>query len=174
MIVSFFAKFIKETKDKTAEERAQALELNSDIEVEHQQVASEAKSDVNHEVNANLHFNCFVHVDGSLYELDGRKKFPIHHGKTTQKSLLKDAVNVIKQFMARDPKEIRWNMAVLIGPDAVSGGASDGAGSGSGSGSASGGSGSAATATEWACGACTVIQVNSASVCSVCGTPKGF
>lgn len=31
----------------------------------------------------NSHFAAFVEKDGSLYELDGRKPFPINHGKCT-------------------------------------------------------------------------------------------
>lgn len=35
-----------------------------------------------------LHFIVFVHKDGSLYELDGRKTSPINHGATSSESLL--------------------------------------------------------------------------------------
>ena len=36
----------------------------------------------------NLHFICFVEKDGHLYELDGRKPFPINHGPSSPDSLL--------------------------------------------------------------------------------------
>ena len=37
----------------------------------------------------NLHFIAFVCVDGHLYELDGRKEFPINHGVSSPDTLLK-------------------------------------------------------------------------------------
>ena len=59
---------------------------------------------------------CCSHVDGCLYELDGRKAFPINHGPTTQDTLLSDACTVIKQFMERDPTELRFTIVALGGP----------------------------------------------------------
>ena len=41
------------------------------------------------EEEINLHFIAFVHRDGSLYELDGRKPFPINHGPSSDDTLLK-------------------------------------------------------------------------------------
>jgi len=109
----FFAKFLESSLKANPDDRAKMLEDNDDIEVEHRAVATEAKSDVSHEVNANLHFNAFVCVDGHIYELDGRKSTPVNHGKSSPASLLKDAVKVIQGFMARDPKDIRFNMVAL-------------------------------------------------------------
>jgi len=109
----FFAKFLESTLKANPDDRAQLLEDNEDIEVEHQAVAAEAKSDVSHEVNDNLHFNAFVCVDCHIYELDGRKVTPVNHGKSSPATLLQDAVKVIQGFMARDPKDIRFNMVAL-------------------------------------------------------------
>lgn len=61
----------------------------------------------------NQHFVAFIHREGHLYELDGRKSAPIHHGPTTPETLLADATTVIKQFMARDPEEVRFTMVAL-------------------------------------------------------------
>ncbi|XP_021037439.1 ubiquitin carboxyl-terminal hydrolase isozyme L3 isoform X1 [Mus caroli] len=60
-----------------------------------------------------LHFIALVHVDGHLYELDGRKPFPINHGKTSDETLLEDAIEVCKKFMERDPDELRFNAIAL-------------------------------------------------------------
>ncbi|KAM9036490.1 ubiquitin carboxyl-terminal hydrolase isozyme L3 isoform 2-T2 [Sarcophilus harrisii] len=60
-----------------------------------------------------LHFIALVHVDGHLYELDGRKPFPINHGKTSDDTLLEDAIEVCKKFMERDPEELRFNAIAL-------------------------------------------------------------
>jgi hypothetical protein len=62
----------------------------------------------------NLHFIAFVHVNGSLYELDGTKSAPINHGPTTQDALLTNSVAVIRQFMDRDPEELRFNMVIIF------------------------------------------------------------
>lgn len=52
-------------------------------------------------------------MDGSLYELDGRKAFPINHGPTSPTTLLADACSVVKQFMDRDPGEMRFTIVAL-------------------------------------------------------------
>ncbi len=59
------------------------------------------------------HFAALVHVQGQLYELDGRHASPIRHGPTTQSALLKDACNVIKKIMERDPSETRFAITTL-------------------------------------------------------------
>jgi Ubiquitin carboxyl-terminal hydrolase, family 1 len=46
-----------------------------------------------------LHYVCFVHKDGDLYELDGRKTTPINHGSTTPDSLLQDSCKVVQQYV---------------------------------------------------------------------------
>jgi Ubiquitin carboxyl-terminal hydrolase, family 1 len=52
-------------------------------------------------------------VDGCLYELDGRKPAPVNHGATSPDTLLQDAVEVVSQFMARDPTELRFTIVAL-------------------------------------------------------------
>lgn len=64
-----------------------------------------------------LHFVSFIHADGCIYELDGRKPFPINHGPCSAHSLLQDAVNVIKaQYidpgLASNP-DIRYSIIAL-------------------------------------------------------------
>lgn len=53
------------------------------------------------------------HVDGHLYELDGRKAFPINHGPSTADTVLEDATAVVKKFMERDPEELRFTIIAL-------------------------------------------------------------
>ena len=55
----------------------------------------------------------FSHVDGYIYELDGRKSLPINHGKSSPETLLEDAVAVVKEFMVRDPEELRFTIIAL-------------------------------------------------------------
>jgi ubiquitin carboxyl-terminal hydrolase L3 len=109
----FFAKFLNETKSMTPAQRAEALERNEDIEVQHEQVAEQGGSEVESKTNENLHFIAFVRMDGQLYELDGCKSRPINHGQTSEQTLLQDAAKVIRQFMKRDPKDIRFNLVAL-------------------------------------------------------------
>jgi ubiquitin carboxyl-terminal hydrolase L3 len=59
------------------------------------------------------HFIALVCVNGVLYELDGRKAGPIAHGTTSTSTLLPDACRVIREFMARDPDEIRFTILAL-------------------------------------------------------------
>ena len=55
----------------------------------------------------------FSHIDGHLYELDGRKSFPINHGVSTYDTVLEDSCRVVKEFMSRDPEELRFTIIAL-------------------------------------------------------------
>ena len=101
---SFLAKFFAATKDMDPAARGKFLEDPPegapDIEGAHQAAAQEGQTAApGDDEDINLHFVALVHVDGGLYELDGRKEFPIHHGPTGPDSLLKDSTEVVKKFM---------------------------------------------------------------------------
>lgn len=53
-------------------------------------------------------------MDGVLYELDGRKEGPVPHGSTSSATLLQDACAVVKQFMDRDPGELRQARCMML------------------------------------------------------------
>nr|AEV41049.1 putative ubiquitin carboxyl-terminal hydrolase family1 [Oryza minuta] len=55
------------------------------------------------------HYICFVECDGTLYELDGMKPGPINHGLSSPKSLLQDAVDIIKASMHNIPNSANFN-----------------------------------------------------------------
>lgn len=61
-----------------------------------------------------MHFICFVHKDGKLYELDGRKDGPVEHGASSAEGLLPDAARVIREkYMSVDPTEHRFTIMAL-------------------------------------------------------------
>lgn len=84
----FFSKFVKETENLNSNERAEFLETNKEIEVEHHAIAEQGESIVEDIFNVNLHFVAFVRKNSNLYELDGRKKFPINHGATSSETFI--------------------------------------------------------------------------------------
>jgi ubiquitin carboxyl-terminal hydrolase L3 len=59
----------------------------------------------------------FSAIDGHLYELDGRKKYPINHGPCNADEVLEKACAVVRSFMERDPEELRFTMLALAAPD---------------------------------------------------------
>eukprot|EP00922_Rhytidocystis_sp_ex-Travisia-forbesii_P013107 GHVS01019639.1.p1 GENE.GHVS01019639.1~~GHVS01019639.1.p1 ORF type:complete len:235 (-),score=47.21 GHVS01019639.1:110-814(-) len=111
----FFGKFFEEAKSKNPEERGKALEENSDIEKAHTCAELEGQSHVpSPDEKIDTHFVAFVEVDSCLYELDGRKKFPINHGPCKTDTLLQEAVRVVKEkFMAKTPSELRYSMIAI-------------------------------------------------------------
>lgn len=96
------------------EQKAAFLEKDESIRVTHESSAQEGQTEApNVDEKVDLHFIAFVNVGGQLYELDGRKPFPIAHGKTTDGTFLEDAAEVCKKFMARDPEELRFTVVAL-------------------------------------------------------------
>lgn len=108
---SYFERFFEATAKLTPDERAEALEKDDEIESVHSVAASAgdtAPPDLNTSVD--LHFICFVCVDGGLYELDGRRSEPIHHGSSSPETFLQDAVKVIKSFIETNPTSVNFNV----------------------------------------------------------------
>ncbi|KAL7881778.1 hypothetical protein AOLI_G00086260 [Acnodon oligacanthus] len=106
--------FIAQSSKLSAEEKATFLEKDESIRVTHESSAQEGQTEApSLDEKVDLHFIAFVNVEGHLYELDGRKPFPIAHGKTTEDSFLEDAAEVCKKFMARDPQELRFTVVCV-------------------------------------------------------------
>lgn len=117
-LTGWFKSYLENTADKTPDERAAILEENDELDEAHEETANEGQSEVNEQVSQNIdtHFIAFVHKAGALYELDGRKPWPVNHGASTPETLLTDACNAIREkFMGRDPGEMRFAITALAG-----------------------------------------------------------
>jgi len=111
---SSLADFIKTTAGMTPEARGGELEKFNRIASAHEEIASEGQTAApSADEHLVTHFVAFVHKDGSLYELDGRRAGPINHGPSTPETLLKDAAVICKQRMERDPTEYRFTVMAL-------------------------------------------------------------
>jgi len=104
--------FLDETDKLDPIERGRKLESNSSITIAHEERAQEGQTEPS-QIDVDYHFVAFVHVDGALYELDGRKEFPINHGPTTEQMFLKDAAKVCRQYIERDPDEVHFTIVAL-------------------------------------------------------------
>uniref|UniRef100_A0A7S2NNK9 Ubiquitin carboxyl-terminal hydrolase n=1 Tax=Cyanoptyche gloeocystis TaxID=77922 RepID=A0A7S2NNK9_9EUKA len=111
----FLHRFLEKTLGQTSAERGKVLEEDMEIENIHGTLSQQGQSTVPDIADdTNLHFIAFVTKDGVLYELDGRKPFPIQHGPSKADTFLQDAVAVIQsEFMCKDPDEVRFTMLAL-------------------------------------------------------------
>jgi len=111
------AKLINDCKaEEDAEKRGQVLENSKELEVLHDQEANSGQSEVPPaDDDVVLHFACFVEKDGDVYELDGRKPWPINHGKLENQDLLHRSAELIRAFMDREPSSLQFTM-ISFGP----------------------------------------------------------
>ena len=96
--------------------KAELLENNEEIERKHDEATSDSRNQTNRgalEDQLVTHFVALTHVNGNIYELDGRKESPIPHGSTSQETFLKDSAKVVQKFMDRDPGEMRFTILAL-------------------------------------------------------------
>jgi len=104
--------FVDKARELDPLEKAKMLESNDELAKAADTCARSGQTATpNLEDEVDLHFICLVEKDGHLYELDGRKQFPINHGKCEH--FLTDGVKVIKQFMERDPDNLRFTVIAL-------------------------------------------------------------
>eukprot|EP01135_Chromosphaera_perkinsii_P010870 Nk52_evm1s2269 gene=Nk52_evmTU1s2269 len=112
------------TGDKEEEglalKRARLLEEAEEISNAHSSSANQGQTEAPplDEV-ADLHFTCFVEVDGVLYEFDGHHEGPLRHGRVGEGegvlggNCLEASVSVIKEFINRNPGDVNFNMIAL-------------------------------------------------------------
>ncbi|XP_026461609.1 ubiquitin carboxyl-terminal hydrolase-like [Ctenocephalides felis] len=106
--------FLEDSESADAQSRGNGLETCEGIMNAHKELAMEGQTNApGLDEPVNHHFVALVHKDGHLYELDGRKSFPINHGTTTPNTFLEDAAKVCQGFMARDPDELRFTVVAL-------------------------------------------------------------
>ncbi|KAH8377800.1 hypothetical protein KR093_007181 [Drosophila rubida] len=105
--------FLEKCATLSAEERGQALEKDKDFTEDHQTLAQEGQTDASAYETVIHHFIALVNKENTLYELDGRKSYPISHGKTSDETFVKDAAEVCRKFMARDPEDLRFTVLAL-------------------------------------------------------------
>jgi ubiquitin carboxyl-terminal hydrolase L3 len=111
---SVIKNFYEKAKSLSPEERGKLLESDSAFTDIHQELALEGQTAApDADENVNYHYVALTNVDGTLFELDGRKNFPVPHGDTSDQCFLADAAIVCKKFMARDPKELRFTILAL-------------------------------------------------------------
>lgn len=112
---SYLDKFIAETQSLTPEERGKYFQKDDKLKETHKKAAAEGDSKPSEKANA--HFISFVQFNGHLYELDGGKFAPINHGECKEEEFLFKAVEVVKQYIARDPTQIKFNVLALAPQD---------------------------------------------------------
>ncbi|XP_026287977.1 ubiquitin carboxyl-terminal hydrolase isoform X1 [Frankliniella occidentalis] len=106
--------FIEKAASLSPLERGDLLDKMGSIIDLHKEVAAEGQTEAPPaEEKIIHHFVAFVHKEGNLLELDGRKFGPINHGPTTPETFLADAAKVCKTFMTRDPEEVRFTIVAI-------------------------------------------------------------
>ncbi|PHZ08386.1 peptidase C12, ubiquitin carboxyl-terminal hydrolase 1 [Rhizopus microsporus ATCC 52813] len=111
-----FHDIIQEAKNMSIEERAELLENSKALAQVHSDAAAVGQTEApDRETDVDLHFICFIEVDNHLYELDGRKLFPINHGKSND--LVESSVKIMKQYIARDPTQQNYSAIALCKTD---------------------------------------------------------
>jgi ubiquitin carboxyl-terminal hydrolase L3 len=108
-------KFISDAKGLDAAAKGALLENSTAILEAYKEVAHVEGCELEDaNESPNNHFVTFVHKDGYLFELDGRKLYPVNHGPTTPERLLEDAAKICRQFIDREPDNIGFNVVALV------------------------------------------------------------
>lgn len=105
---STLKKFLDETANMSADDRAKHLEKNQAITDAHNEVAVQGQCRPEAD-KVNFHFIAFANVNGQLYEFDGRMDGAVNHGATNDESFVKDAASVCREFMEREQGEVRFS-----------------------------------------------------------------
>mmetsp|Transcript_30291 Transcript_30291/g.34954 ORF Transcript_30291/g.34954 Transcript_30291/m.34954 type:complete len:243 (+) Transcript_30291:35-763(+) len=112
---TYLDNFLNETSKMTPEERGKYFLKDEGLKETHKKAAKEGQSKPTEKAVA--HFIGFVPFKGHLYELDGGKFGPINHGECTDEEFLFKAIEVIKQYIERDPTQVKFSILALAPQD---------------------------------------------------------
>lgn len=111
---TYLDKFYSTTTTMSPDSIAEYLEDDEELEETHVEAADEGQSEQVEDANdVDNHFICFSHVDGCIYELDGRKAFPINHGACAEEEFLEHACKIVQGFMNRNPGDLRFTIVAF-------------------------------------------------------------
>lgn len=85
---SILKKYLDAARNLSPEKRGKLFETFSTIGESHHKFALEGQTDANSGEPVNYHFVTYVNHNGDLYELDGRRSYPVKHGNTSANTLL--------------------------------------------------------------------------------------
>ena len=104
------SRFVEKRRAWSYNERGWALAAASELQELSQATAASGETEGAGTDDAQgQHFITFVHIDGRLYELDGRTfgddgvAFPVDHGATTGETFVSDAARVIREDFEAGP-----------------------------------------------------------------------
>ncbi|EFJ41731.1 hypothetical protein VOLCADRAFT_83997 [Volvox carteri f. nagariensis] len=114
---SFLQQFFSATSGMSAAEAGKYLEEPPSgapsIEEAHQAAAAAGDTaPPSADEDVDLHFVAFVHKDGQLWELDGRRAGPVCRGPSSSETLLQDAARVVQDFISRS-SSLTFNVLAL-------------------------------------------------------------
>lgn len=117
---SQFHKLLQDFKKQETRERVQTIECSDLIHKAHHKVVGQGQSaTIAADEVVELHFVAFVKSERNqhLYELDGRRKGPIDHGRLSadEDLLSSKALSVVQQFVARasDTGDLNFSLCAL-------------------------------------------------------------
>lgn len=107
--------FLEDSKSLDPVQRGELLEKAEKIINLHKEIAQGGQTEAPEpETPVNYHFVSFIQLDNNMYELDGRKEFPINHGELKE-GFLEGAVAVCKDYIKRQPDAVQFSI-VALGP----------------------------------------------------------
>lgn len=104
-------KYINDAKDLSSEARGALLENSLQILDAYREIVADHSEEQSETSN---HFVTFINKDGTIFELDGRKNFPVPHGPTTEETFLEDSAKICREFVAREPDTIGFSVVALV------------------------------------------------------------
>jgi len=106
--------YLDVARDLDPEKRGALLEGDSAFTEAHQALAQEGQTDAGSGDKVNFHFTVLVNYNDEIYELDGRKSFPVSHGSTTASTFFEDAAKVCKAAISGAEGDIRFGIIALV------------------------------------------------------------